>query len=182
MKKQLYFRLRWKQSFLSCLAISFLIAFFMACSTSASTESRLQRVVSDLYTGPNDIQRNLLMNVEEDVIEGVNTADEYQAVLDTQFDPEDFTEDYFAGLSTVLLQNLVFPQICAMNDYTLEPKSVQIEVYDATAHAYSYQLEVKVIQGNEMQIIEEKGRIQTDENGLVSWINPDLTQLMEAIM
>lgn len=163
-----------------CLGLS--LPALTGCQRASPEEARLQRVVQNLFSGPQEAQRELLQAMSQDPGAHPNGAEDYQATLESQFDPEGFSEDYYAGLGAEILQNMRFPQMCALYGAQLEPGPVELEVYDEENRVYAFSLEVTVTQDGEEELSQVSGRVQTDGEGLVSWISPDTSLLLEALM
>ena len=152
-----------------CLGLS--LPALTGCQRASPEEARLQRVVQNLFSGPQEAQRELLQAMSQDPGAHPNGAEDYQATLESQFDPEGFSEDYYAGLGAEILQNMRFPQMCALYGAQLEPGPVELEVYDEENRVYAFSLEVTVTQDGEEELSQVSGRVQTDGEGLVSWIS-----------
>lgn len=172
--------------------LSLLLAFVCAVSLAAcsadtpqeTAETRIQRVLTQLFTCPDEKLAELLPKlVPADGNTDESAAlEEYQAHLETVYSAEVFTAEYYPKLGKDLLANMAFPTICAQDGIEVKPEQVEVSLEAEQSHVYAYTAQLQVARNGETVQVTESGTVQTDGNGKISSLSPGLAELMDAIL
>ena len=174
--------------YLSLFLVFACMVSLAACSADApqeTTEGRIQRVLTQLFTCPDEKLAELLPKLTpaaENAGEDGAAFEEYQAHLETVYRAEDFTEAYFPKLGKDLLANMAFPTICAQDGIEVKPEQVEVSLEAEQSHVYAYTARLQVTRNGETVQVTESGTVQTDGDGKISSLSPGLAELMDAIL
>ena len=104
-----------------------------------------------------------------------------QEHLCQKYSKDDFTEAYYNSLFKHLYTSLAFPTMCILNETEISPISVTVEK-DATTNIYLYTAKLNVTKGDSNPIeITQTGRVQTDGDGHIAFIDLDDSTLFNAL-
>lgn len=158
-----------------------LLCSLFGCQNSGDSVAQISTFLQVYYGGPTEEQQEILLKnlSEEDVVT------QYQDTLESELNPENFTSDFYSSLGNDLLVNRIFPQLCAINGYTLFPRNIQVKEESSFQglHEYVYSLDIEIVKDKEtITTVEESGGIQINQDGKISKITPDLEELTKIIL
>lgn len=173
-----------------CLLLSaLLIASLAACAGQDQEEERIERVVTRMFTCPDEGLVSLIMDnpiyidgsvqPDEDLLLKRQQAEEqYAEYLKTVFTAEDMPEDYQQQFCGRIYAALTFPSACVGMEMSIAVESVTVELISEDNRRYGYSAELVITdQNGEKTPYTQEGKVQLSEDGRVSWI--DIKPLLE---
>lgn len=179
-----------KISYFLVLTFCFLL-FLPSCSNNVDTpEQSIQRVLTTIFTCPDNEEKEYgkILNKNKYSLEQESSQTEIaeaekrmQEHLCQKYSKDDFTEAYYNSLFKHLYTSLAFPTMCILNEAEISPISVTVEK-DATTNIYLYTAKLNVTKGDSNPIeITQTGRVQTDGDGHIAFIDLDDSTLFNAL-
>lgn len=171
--------------------VLFCVVSFAACSPAETPEQRVERVLTQVFTCPDegtqayaDVVRESLSSMDQAETQGklLRAEETLGKYVREKYDAEDFTDSLYENLYTHLYTNLVFPTVCAMSDITVKPERISVEPESEAGRAYAYTAELAVEKDGEMISVLQEGKVQVDENGRISFFDLTGSALYDVVM
>lgn len=151
---------------------------------AVTTEERVEQFLTSFFTAPDEKAEELfgplfpLTGVDHKYEEAMGEYGEY---LKTVYDPESFTEDFYNGLiQSGGVGSFVPIMVCIPMDVQIKPASVTVE--KNTEDTFRYTAEITITGQAGDSAVTQEGRVQVDDSGRISWMDPDFGALQSALM
>lgn len=145
-------------------------------------EDRISAFLTTFFTCPDEKLTALYPSLTDmqDSEKNAAALEEYREYLHTVYSADDFTEKFYQSLPETMFSNNVFPMRCAAGEGKIKVDSVSVKLQEKSSDVYDYTAQLTVTQDGTEQAVTQVGKVQTDENGKISWIDPDLSAVDNA--